>query len=146
MKSRPLGNQLFATKLFLIEGTYVSKEPWNDICAFRILINWRRRKIIIKKSHLFLPGKLLLFISKSAITVDTSAEIYECRKHFRSFISIAITIDGKAQWLDEDVNKTQLPYDCQKLLLAFLRQHVNKFNLLQLIYLFYYNYMVIWKT
>lgn len=51
----------------------------------------------------------------------------------------AITIDGKAQWLDEDVNKTELPYDCQQLLLAFLRQHVNKFNLLQLIYLFYYN-------
>lgn len=92
-----------------------------------------------KKNHFFSPGKRLLFISKSAITGDTSVEIYECRKHFRSFISIVITIDGKAQWLDEDENKTQLPYDCQKTLFAFLRQHVNKFNLLQLIDLFYYN-------
>lgn len=88
----------------------------------------------------------MLFISKSAITVDTSVEIHECRKHFKSFTSIAITIDGKSQWLEEDVNKTELPYDCQKLFLAFLRQHVNKFNLLQLIYLFYYNKIGICRT
>lgn len=65
---------------------------WRHLCFYEVLEwhlsfqNVEKLEGKKKNNHLFTPGKLLPFINKSAITVDTSVEIYECRKQFRSFI------------------------------------------------------------